>query len=123
MPTLITVVQALVLARQSAEPYLLQVQVLTRGILLMGTPHRGAGLAELVSGLVRIIGLVKQVNPEIVGVLERESQTLALMQDNFFNMLRIRDREGSPIQLACVFEELPVIGVGTVKRLIDNRQP
>ena len=83
----------------------------------MGTPHRGAGLAEWASLLARSVGLVKQTNANIVKVLRRESEVLALMQDNFFNLMRARDQESlSPIQVTCFFEELPVPGIGTVKR-------
>ena len=82
----------------------------------MGTPHRGAGLAEWASLLARSVGLVKQTNANIVKVLRRESEVLALMQDNFFNLMRAREQENlSPIQITCIFEELPVPGVGTVK--------
>lgn len=80
----------------------------------MGTPLRGADLAQWASRLAQSIGLIKQTNHKILDVLQRESETLSQIQDNFAHLVRKREQNGPNIELACMFEELPVPGVGLV---------
>lgn len=81
----------------------------------MGTPHHGAGLAQWAELLSRSIGVIKQTNTEIVTVLRRESEVLARIQDSFHTIAMARSGEGlQPIQISCLYEELPLPGVGQV---------
>lgn len=87
----------------------------TRGIVFLGTPHHGSGLAQWAESLARAIGLLKQTNSEILAVLKSDSEVLARIQDSFHTMIRSRDQEGlSPIEITCFFEELPLLGIGIV---------
>jgi hypothetical protein len=62
-----------------------------------------------------MIGVLKQTNPQILAVLERESEVLARVQDEFYTMVRSRNQERlQPIEITCFFEELPLPGVGVV---------
>jgi len=65
--------------------------------------------------LAVMIGVLKQTNSQILAVLERESEVLARVQDEFHTMVRSRNQERlQPIKITCFFEELPVPGVGVV---------
>ncbi|KAJ4303989.1 hypothetical protein N0V88_001593 [Collariella sp. IMI 366227] len=105
---------ALIKARDRTEPRFRNILDSTRGIAFMGTPHRGSGLAEWGKQLARTIGVVKQVNHEIIGVLKTESEVLAEIQDRFHTMVMARSKEQIPIEISCFYEELPVIGIGAI---------
>ncbi|KAK8010353.1 hypothetical protein PG990_009318 [Apiospora arundinis] len=87
----------------------------TRGIVFLGTPHHGAGLAQWAEQLARHLGMVKQTNRNIVDVLKRDSEVLARIQDSFHTMVRAQIKEGlQPMEITCFYEELPVLGVGLI---------
>ncbi|RYP02565.1 hypothetical protein DL765_010728 [Monosporascus sp. GIB2] len=106
---------ALVTSRQRPERHLQNILHSTRGIIFLGTPHHGAGLARWAELLSRSIGLVKQTNSKIVEVLRRDSEVLARIQDSFHTMVMARSKEGlPPIEISCFYEELALPGVGLV---------
>ncbi|RYP18173.1 hypothetical protein DL767_009885 [Monosporascus sp. MG133] len=106
---------ALVTLKQRPERYLQDILRSTRGIIFLGTPHQGAGLARCAELLSQSIGVIKQTNTEIVEVLKRESDMLAQIQDSFHAMVMARSREDLwPIEISCFYEELPLPGVGQV---------
>jgi hypothetical protein len=106
--------QALVTSRQRSEKHLQNIVRLTRGIVFLGTPHHGAGLARWAELLSQSIGVIKRTNTEIVKVLKRDSEVLAQIQDSFHTMIITRSREGPPIEISCFYEELPLLEVGLV---------
>ena len=104
-----------VTARQRPEGHLRKVLHCTRGIIFLGTPHYGSGLAQWAERLAKAIGLLKQTNPQILAVLESNSEVLARIQDGFHAMVRSRAQdELPPIEITCFFEELPLPVVGIV---------
>ncbi|KAA8642375.1 hypothetical protein EYZ11_009972 [Aspergillus tanneri] len=106
---------ALFTSRQRPEPHLYNILRSTLGIIFLGTPHHGAGLAKWAEVVSRSIGLVKQTNPDIVDVLRRDSEVLARIQDGFHTMVKSRSLvEPPPIEVTCFYEELPVLGFGLV---------
>ncbi|RKK17486.1 hypothetical protein BFJ65_g7820 [Fusarium oxysporum f. sp. cepae] len=106
---------ALVISGQRPERHLKNITRSVHGIIFLGTPHHGAGLARWAELVSRYIGLVKQTNSNIVQVLRRESEVLARIQDSFHTMIKSRITEGlSPIEISCFYEELPLPGVGLV---------
>ncbi|KAK3897175.1 sesB-related regulatory [Staphylotrichum tortipilum] len=106
---------ALVTSRQRSERHLQSILHSTRGIIFLGTPHHGAGLAKWAELISRSIGLVKQTNSNIIKVLRRDSEVLARIQQSFHTMVMARSREGLPrIEISCFYEELPLLGVGLV---------
>ncbi|RYP49165.1 hypothetical protein DL769_011116 [Monosporascus sp. CRB-8-3] len=106
---------ALVTSRQRPERHLQNILHSTRGIIFLGTPHHGAGLARWAELLSRSIGLVKQTNSKIVEVLRRDSEVLARIQDSFHTMVMARSKEGlPPVEISCFYEELALPGVGLV---------
>jgi hypothetical protein len=65
--------------------------------------------------LAVVIGVLKQTNPQILAVLENDSEVLARVQDGFHTMVRSRNQSKlQPIEITCFFEELPLPGVGVV---------
>ncbi len=107
--------QALVAARQRSERHIQNILHSTRGIIFLGTPHRGAGLAQYAGALAKSIGLLKQTNAQILATLEGDSEVLARIQDSFHTMIRSRSMDAFPsIEITCFFEELPLLGVGIV---------
>ncbi|KAH6706234.1 hypothetical protein BKA61DRAFT_492359 [Leptodontidium sp. MPI-SDFR-AT-0119] len=106
---------ALTIARQRPEKHLQKVLRYTRGIIFLGTPHHGSGLALWAERLAKVIGLLKQTNPDILSVLQADSEVLARIQDSFHTMIRSRNQDGlPPIEITCFFEEIPLPGVGLV---------
>ncbi|KAJ6143763.1 hypothetical protein N7471_003216 [Penicillium samsonianum] len=106
---------ALFTSNQRPERHLRDILHSTRGIIFLGTPHHGAGLARWAEALSRSIGLVKKTNSEIVGVLKRDSEVLARIQDGFHTMVKARSTQSlPPIEITCFYEEMPLPGVGLV---------
>lgn len=91
----------------------------TRGIVFLGTPHHGSGLAQWAERLATAIGLLKQTNPQILTVLKNDSEVLARIQASFHTMIRSRTQDGLPsIEITCFFEELPLPGIGVVSQVL-----
>ncbi|CAG8016353.1 unnamed protein product [Penicillium nalgiovense] len=106
---------ALLSSNQRPEPHLRNILHYTRGIVFLGTPHHGSGLARWAETLSQSVGLIKKTNSKIVGVLKRDSEVLARIQDGFHTMVKSRNTQGlPPIQITCFYEELPLPGVGLV---------
>ena len=105
----------MVISRQRSERHLQNILRSTRGVVFLGTPHHGSGLARWAELLSQIIGIVKQTNADIIEVLKRDSEILARIQDSFHTMVMARNREGrQPIKISCFYEELPLPAVGLV---------
>ncbi|KAF2237565.1 hypothetical protein EV356DRAFT_433129, partial [Viridothelium virens] len=105
----------LFLTRQRPERHPQRVADLTCGIVFLGTPHHGSGLAKWAEMLAKSLGLLKQTNPQILGALNDDSEVLARIQDGFHAMIRSRSQNGlRPIEITCFYEELPLPGIGTV---------
>lgn len=65
--------------------------------------------------LTKSIGLLKQTNPQILQVLQNDSEVLARIQDSFHAIVRARNQDGMPpIEITCFYEELPLPGIGSV---------
>ncbi|MCJ1265170.1 hypothetical protein MMC22_005045 [Lobaria immixta] len=111
--------QALLASRNSAEKHLQKILPCTRGILFLGTPHGGSGLATWAELLAKSVGLVKQANPQILEVLKSDSEVLARIQKEFHSMVRARaNNHDSSIAITCFYEQLPLPGIGEVSTII-----
>ena len=64
--------------------------------------------------LARSIGLIKQTNLQILGILRADSEVLYRIQMDFHALVRVRRESLRPIAITCFFEELPLPGIGMV---------
>ena len=112
--------QALFYSKSSHEVHLTQIERYTWGIIFLGTPHCGSDLAAWGVLGTRIAKILARPNREIVAVLDRGSEMLRLVENNFYSVLEKRKKEGRDIAITCFFEELPVLGVGEVRCLITE---
>jgi protein SERAC1 len=104
-----------VASQQRPELHLQNILHSTRGIIFLGTPHHGAGLARWAEILATSIGMIKEANPKILQVLRQDSEVLGRIQDSFHTMIRARNMGRlQPINITCFYEELPLPGVGLV---------
>ncbi|KAK7177280.1 hypothetical protein PSPO01_16676, partial [Paraphaeosphaeria sporulosa] len=98
------------------EDSYVKIQVLdcTRGVVFLGT-RTTVLVWRWAEGLAKSIGVLKQTNAEILGVLKRESEVLERVQNSFHTMIRARSQEGlAPVEITCFYEELPLPGVRVV---------
>lgn len=105
----------LVTSKQSPDDHLQNILLSTRGIIFIGTPHHGAGLAQWAGMMAQSINLIKQTNSDIIQALKRESETLARIQESFHSMIKGLRKDRLPeIDITCFYEELPLPGIGMV---------
>ncbi|KAJ3568959.1 hypothetical protein NPX13_g6245 [Xylaria arbuscula] len=108
----LVVKSALTFSQASAEDHLRQIEKDTLGVVFLGTPHRGSDLAPFTKAVANILKSIgKRTNTDILEVLRRNSQLLALVEDNFANWLR---KSADRFRVACFFEELELPAVGRV---------
>lgn len=108
--------QAIILSSETfeAEQYLSDSLL---GIMFIGTPHAGSDLASfaLTLGYLIRLSLVKKPNVSNLKVLEKDSETLAGIQESFSTLLTKRQRlDHRSIEIHCCLEEEPVSGLGHV---------
>jgi len=71
------------------NPDIASILLATRGIIFLGTPHRGTGAESLSKLVAAIVQSVQGVN-ENMSDLEREPQTLDRITNSFFQILNRR---------------------------------
>ncbi|KAK4113214.1 hypothetical protein N656DRAFT_789252 [Canariomyces notabilis] len=106
--------QAVLLSRNNPETHLRGIFDCTIGIAFIGTPHRGAWMADWGKISASALGLVKSVNKSLFEILQTDNQALELIQANFWSMIRERQKAGQPPEVTCFVEELPLPRVGRV---------
>lgn len=84
------------------------------GIIFMGTPHRGAWMADWAKIPVSAFGFVKSTNTMLLDILQKDNQFLESIQVEFTGMLRELQGDGKSFEVTCFFEELPLHVVGKV---------
>lgn len=106
--------QALCASKNAVEDYVQQILECTYAIAFMGTPHLGADLARWAAFGSQLMNVFKCSNTGLLDVLQSGSEMLAQVQENFHKILRIRERNGRPIQITCFYEQLPLQVTGEV---------
>ncbi|KAJ5972954.1 uncharacterized protein N7479_002872 [Penicillium vulpinum] len=94
---------AINLSRVHPDTHLRELFTSLKGILFMGTPHKGSWMADWTKISVSALGIVKSTN-QLIKVLETKSELLNSVQLDFMNMLRGCDN----IKVTCFYEELPL---------------
>ncbi len=112
---LVNIEQALLKSGGSADGYTQRILEHTRGILFMGTPHCGSGLAEWAVIGSRFFQYFRRINQPTLKVLQQKSEVMARIRQDFHTMLRKWDQNKErEIAIVCFHEELPVRAVGEV---------
>ncbi|RGP81157.1 kinesin light [Fusarium longipes] len=86
----------------------------TKGVVFMGTPHKGSWMADWSRIPAVALGLVKSTNRSLLEVLETNNQYLESIHGRFLSMMREQREAGTQLEVACFFEELPLSTVGKV---------
>ncbi|KAL8349695.1 hypothetical protein RB598_005185 [Gaeumannomyces tritici] len=106
--------RAMLRSRNNPEPHLRQIFECTKGIVFMGTPHRGAWMADWAKIPACALGVVKSVNTDLLKLLGTDNETLESLRADFAGMTREQQLGSSTFRVTCFFEELPLLGVGKV---------
>ncbi|KAI1034908.1 hypothetical protein LB504_013192 [Fusarium proliferatum] len=85
-----------------------------KGVVFMGTPHKGSWMADWSGIPAKALGLVKSTNRSLLEVLETNNQYLESIHVRFLSMMREQREAGRQLEVACFFEELPLSMVGKV---------
>lgn len=75
-------------SRDHPDPHLRDVFDHTKGIVFMGTPHKGTWLVDWGKIAVSAFGLVKSTNTSLLKVLQTDDQFLESLQYKFVEMVR-----------------------------------
>ncbi|KAH0551690.1 hypothetical protein GP486_007093 [Trichoglossum hirsutum] len=106
--------EAILLSRNNPEAHLRGIFDCTRGIIFMGTPHKGAWMANWARIPASALGLVKSTNTSLLKILETDDQYLESIQVRFWSMIRELREAGRSLDVTCFFEELPSPVIGEV---------
>ncbi|KAF5615634.1 kinesin light [Fusarium sp. NRRL 25303] len=85
-----------------------------KGVVFMGTPHKGSWMTDWSGIPAKALGLVKSTNRSLLEVLETNNQYLESIHVRFLSMMREQREAGRQLEVACFFEELPLSMVGKV---------
>jgi len=110
----LAVKKALLLSHDHREERLRKIFECTKGIIFLGTPHRGSWIASRAAIPVSALGAVKSVNKRLLSTLRSDGELLESIQDDFATLLRRMVLSDTPIEITCFFEELPLPVVGKV---------
>lgn len=106
--------EATLLSRNNPESHLRGIFDCTKGIIFMGTPHKGSWMAGWAKIPASALGLVKHTNKSLLEILETDNQFLESIQVRFWSMVRELREAGRSLEVTCFFEELPLPVVGKV---------
>ena len=85
------------------------------GIVFLGTPHAGSDFTKFALSLGFLVNLVKSPNTSNIGVLEKDSEVLAGIQNSFGVAITKRaEIEKKHIEIYCCTEEKPLKGLSHV---------
>jgi hypothetical protein len=103
---------------KDTKPHLACIFSATRGIVFLGTPHRGSGMTSLPKLVALVVqAALQNANDSLIRDLERDSQTLDRMREGFSQILHRRT-----FVIWSFVEELPVAGIGKVYPAYAQRE-
>jgi hypothetical protein len=106
--------KAILLSRNNPDAHRRAVFDCTKGVIFMGTPHKGSWMADWANIPASALGLVKSTNKKLLELLETSNQLLESIQIEFWSMVRGLRESGRRFEVTCFFEELPLHGAGMV---------
>lgn len=105
---------AILRSRNNPDHHLRGIFEHTKGIVFMGTPHRGSWMADWAKMPASALGLIKSTSLTLLDLLQRDSQLLESIQVDFWSMIRDLRESGRSLEIMCFYEELPLRVVGKV---------
>jgi hypothetical protein len=106
--------KAILRSRNNPDAHLRNIFSCTKGIIFMGTPHKGSWMADWAKISAGALGLVKSTNKSLLEILRMDNQLLEAIQVDFWSMIRELRENGRCLEVTCFFEELPLPVVGKV---------
>ncbi|KAH6845226.1 P-loop containing nucleoside triphosphate hydrolase [Chaetomium sp. MPI-CAGE-AT-0009] len=106
--------KAILLSRNNPEHHLRGIFDCIKGIVFMGTPHKGSWMADWAKIPASALGLTKFANKSLLAILQTDNQLLESDQREFWSMVRGLREGGRRFEVTCAFEELPLPVVGKV---------
>lgn len=106
--------EAILLSRNNPEPHLRGIFDCIKGIIFLGTPHRGTWTADWAKIPVWALGFMKSNSKSLLTILETSNQLLESVQVRFWSMIRELREGGRRLEVTCFFEELPLPVFGIV---------
>ena len=106
--------EVILLSRNNPEAHLQGIFNRIKGIIFMGTPHKGAWMADWTKIPASALGVVKSTNKSLLKILETDDQFLESIQVRFWAMIRELREGGRRLEVTCFFEELPLTALGKV---------
>ncbi|KAK1770374.1 vegetative incompatibility protein HET-E-1 [Phialemonium atrogriseum] len=100
--------EAILLSRNNPEAHLRDIFDSTIGTIFMGTPHKGAWMADWARIPASALGLVKPANKSLLNTLETDDQFLESMRIMFLSMIRELREAGRRLEITTFLEELPL---------------
>jgi hypothetical protein len=101
---------------RDTHPHLTNIFSSSRGIIFLGTPHRGsdsASLSKVVASVARVA--LPNTNLDLIRNLKRDSQTLDRIRDSFSRML-----DKHSLSVWSFVEELPIKGTKKVFLVVQH---
>ncbi|KAJ3499705.1 hypothetical protein NLG97_g100 [Lecanicillium saksenae] len=99
--------QALLLSLNHPNIYFHDVIDSLKGIVFMGTPHRGSWMANWGITPASALSIFRPTNTSLLDVLGTENLFLEAIHDQFLSLLQRQMEHGMAIEITCFFEELP----------------
>lgn len=106
--------EAILLSRNNPERRRRDIFIHLKGIIFMGTPHKGLWMADWANIPASALGLFKSTNKSLLQILETNDQLLESIQVRFLALVREQREAGRQLEVRCFFEELPLSAVGKV---------
>ncbi|KAJ5372779.1 hypothetical protein N7517_004785 [Penicillium concentricum] len=106
--------QAILMSRNNPDTHFQDIFDALKGVIFMGTPHKGAWMANWAKIPAAALGFVKSTNVKLLDVLERDNELVQSIQSQFMAMIRqVRDDKPG-LGITCFFEELPTDKIGAL---------
>jgi hypothetical protein len=102
----IVVKKALAMSSQSNLERIRQIEASTSGIVFLGTPHHGSDLAKWGVFFSSLLNLAKSTNRAAVKLLQKDSEVLGDLQEDFHTLLERRKDKMNRITVVCFYETL-----------------
>jgi hypothetical protein len=112
--------KAILISQNNPESHLRNIFEHTKGVIFMGTPHKGSWLAYWANLSASTLGVVKSVNRSLLMTLQQDDQLLESIQSDFLAMVREQREAGRPLEVTCFFEGLPSSVLGRTVTVVSK---